>query len=101
MPKIQCAKIEKTKITKLLLNMKKSSLRFLLLVLLMAVSIVSYAYLSLVQLDDCTATCTKKVEQAVEKEAIDEEKEIYMPDIEIIKKVLETGRRFLTLTTSF
>lgn len=85
--------------------MKKSSTRFLLLVLLMVVSVSSYAYLNLVQVkNECTAAttpCSKKIEQSAEKEQVDEEKEIYMPDVEIIKKVLENGRRFLTLTSTF
>lgn len=70
--------------------MKKSSTRTVLFCLLIAASIGSYTYLSILSAQP----------RAVEAEEYEEgvgpnEAEIILPDVHLVKKVVETGKRLL------
>ncbi|MCB9265695.1 MAG: hypothetical protein H6558_11755 [Lewinellaceae bacterium] len=71
--------------------MKKSSTRTVLFCLLLAASIGSYIFLNSVS---STAT---SYEQAADQEEYEEasDAKVILPDIHLVKKVIETGKRLI------
>lgn len=74
--------------------MRKFSTRSVLLALLVITSICSYIYLNTV-----SVSATESANQATEVESTNEmdeqESELVLPDLRVVKKVLETGKKFI------
>ena len=82
--------------------MKKSSIQFILIVALVLTSLSSYIYISSVAADQVASPkCNLNHQiEAVEAEAENEQADI-LPEAELIKKLIETGKRILPATGSF
>lgn len=72
--------------------MKKFNARSIFFVLLIATSFFSYVYINSVSIGGDVSENTEEV-QAEPKE--DEAQEILLPDVRLLKKMVETGKRFL------
>ena len=71
--------------------MKKSTTRSLLFVLLLAVSIGAYAFLNVASYNLGSPSAQQEEQQLREQE----EATIILPDVRLIKKVVEHGKRLL------
>jgi hypothetical protein len=71
--------------------MKKSTTRSLLFVLLLAVSIGAYAFLNVASYNLGSQTEAQQEQQLHEQE----EATLVLPDVRLIKKVVEHGKRLL------
>lgn len=84
---------------KTITNMKSSTKQFILVSLLVLASFCSYTYLNMVSIED-VATSQPKTEKIItQEEAENENQEIFLPDVELIKKVLETSKKVLAIAT--
>lgn len=74
--------------------MEKKSTRTALLVLIGAASIASYLYLRQVKQ---YSTSPERDQVVLEQEEVSEglQKEINLPDVQMVKKLLETGKRLI------
>lgn len=79
--------------------MKTSSHRFIFISLLILASFCSYAYLNMVSIEDVATTHPTHEPLMLTEEAENENQEIYLPDVEIIKKAVETGKKILSIAT--
>lgn len=73
--------------------MKKPNLRPILIVVLVISSICSYTYLRQVSLELPVALEEEQVSEFEQKEM--DKNEVLLPDITLVKKAFEIGRRFL------
>ena len=82
--------------------MKKLNSRSILFILLVAASIVSYIYLNTVSVENLQSTAEiEAVEADKELEGLDaQQKEIFLPDVRILKKAIDTGRRLIPASWS-
>ena len=72
--------------------MKKSNIRNFLFLLLTLLSILSYTYMCIASTTTTDAPIkTSQIE--VETSEIEAEKNIYLPDVVLIQKVLKTGKQ--------
>ncbi len=77
--------------------MKKTNTRTILLGLLVAASFGSYIFLHTASFDGkMYSTEVPSEQQVIEEEIESNSPEIYVPDVAVIKKMLETTRKFLT-----
>jgi hypothetical protein len=79
--------------------MKKVSTRTVLFVLLIAASLSSYIFLS-TRADTHTASEAELIKEATVNEGTEAQEEIVLPDVRLLKKAIETGKR-LVPTSSF
>ena len=79
--------------------MRKLSTRSILLICLIIVSLSSYIYLNTVSVEANSPTSEELLPQS-EEEVDTEKRELLLPDVEFIKKALETGKRFIPATRS-
>ena len=78
--------------------MRKNSARTVLLVCLIAASAASYMYLSAVSASQSGMDAKERSPQhldVIEEERTSPEKEIILPDVHVIKKFFEAGKRLL------
>ena len=77
--------------------MKKLNSRSILFILLVAASIVSCIYLNTVSIERLESTANMEaVEEDKDIEGLDaQQKEIFLPDVRILKKAIDTGRRLI------
>ena len=78
--------------------MRKLSTRSVLLVLLVVASICSYIYLNTVTVSSpgTSASNDPEIENVSEMDEIEsEQQELVLPDVQMIKKILETGKRLI------
>lgn len=76
--------------------MKKSHIRFFSLSFLVACSFFSYVYLSAVsnqQLVDNTANAL--IDISSEEQQLEEQEDVYLPDVQFLKNALELTRRLI------
>ncbi|MEN0006135.1 MAG: hypothetical protein AAF798_18435 [Bacteroidota bacterium] len=75
--------------------MKKLSTRTVLIILLVVASLSSYVFLS-TRATSYTATPNTELteEQAIQEE-VDSEQEIILPDVQLLKKAIEAGKRLV------
>jgi hypothetical protein len=73
--------------------MRKFSTRSVLLALLVITSICSYIYLNTVNVTTESANQATEVEST--NEIDEQESELVLPDLRVVKKVLETGKKFI------
>lgn len=71
--------------------MKKLNTRSTLFLLLIVASLVSYIYLNTITVETIEETHTNELEL----EEAEEQQNIILPDVQLLKKVVDTGRRFL------
>lgn len=79
--------------------MRKLSTRSILLICLIIVSLSSYIYLNTVSIETNLPT-SEELPQGAEAAPETEERELLLPDVQFIKKALETGKRFIPATRS-
>ena len=72
--------------------MKNSKLRAFFFSLILLASISSYLYINSVRGGDCTAKCEQK------QELIDEQGSAELPDVKLLKKIIEKGRELMPAT---
>ena len=78
--------------------MRKFSTRSVLFALLVVTSICSYIYLNTVNVDsgNTAPSGTTEIENSKELDEMENQKgELVLPDIQVIKKILETGKRLI------
>lgn len=77
--------------------MKKVNTRSILLTTLILASALSYIYLNTVTIPDTSKVVESKeaVQEDVKTEVDGEQKELILPDVQLLKKVVQTGKRFL------
>ena len=82
--------------------MKKSRLQFILTIALVLTSLSSYIYINTLASNQAVSPkCNLKHQiEAVEAEAENEQVDI-LPEAELLKKLIETGKRILPATGSF
>jgi hypothetical protein len=73
--------------------MKKFNIRLIAISFLILVSIISYSYL--VGVASSSQTPANSIYTPVEEEA--SENEIYLPDVEMVNKLIEAGKRLSAL----
>ena len=79
--------------------MRKLSTRSVLLALLVIVSLSSYIYLNTVSVDAPTSNPSSNTEQPASLDDLDQEDgQLVLPDVRLLKKVMETGKRFIPAT---
>lgn len=79
--------------------MKKNSTKAKsILFLLVAASISSYAYLNLVDLDSMPCCIVSEQQEELLDENAEVNSEVNLPDVELIKKVLDLGTHLLPRT---
>lgn len=78
--------------------MKKQTARTVLVALVVLASLVSYIYLNTVELDTTTQDATQyqlmESEEELEEDAVTSTR-MLLPEVALIKKVLETGRSLI------
>ncbi|MCP3927630.1 MAG: hypothetical protein GY705_00835 [Bacteroidetes bacterium] len=78
--------------------MKKMSTRFFIVLFIIIASICSYIYLNTVSVDKLESSVGKQPMLVEEKDNSDSEEQknqICLPDVRMVKKVVEAGKRFL------
>lgn len=79
--------------------MKKFNFRLIFCSLLMVSSLSSYIYLSTVSSQQSSLSTTNQLLQIVtEEQPVEEQKDIYLPDVDILKKAFELTRRMIQTT---
>ncbi len=84
--------------------MKKLSTRFFLILFIIIASFCSYIYLNTVSVDKLESSVGKQPMLVEEKDnsGPDEKKnQISLPDVRLVKKVVEAGKRFLPASWLF
>ena len=69
--------------------MKKLSIRYVVILFLSIASVTSYTYLS------CVAANSASCHSVISSEEEVNEQNTYFPDITLIEKIFETGKRFI------
>ena len=77
--------------------MKKLSIRNYILLFLVSISITSYSYLNYVAAADREAAST--VISTEEKEITEQNQNTYFPDITLVEKILQTGKRLISTSS--
>ena len=77
--------------------MKRTRTRSTLFGILIAVSLCSYLFLNVVNLQTQPLDVNQDTELQVAEEEIDaQQREIYVPDVALLQKILETTRKLLS-----
>ena len=75
--------------------MNKKNIQRVLLSLLSVISLVSFIYLNTVTIEPKTTDNTEVIPHLYEEE--EEQAEVSLPDLEVVKKIIEKGKRIMTM----
>ena len=78
--------------------MKKIGIRKLLFGLLIAASIASFIYINTVSIDVATTETSDTMEHVEEQEAQSDNSSMVLPDVELVKRLIEKTTRFVPST---
>lgn len=79
--------------------MKKLNFRLIFCSLLMVASLCSYVYLSTISCQQANNSTSNHLLQVVtEEQPVEEQKDIYLPDVQFLKKAFELTKRMIQIT---
>ncbi len=78
--------------------MEKSKTKIIIMVVVMMASLASYVFLNHAQATQATSQHLEQYDENMDEEGNPADSKLLLPDVQMVKKVLETGRRLLPVS---